>query len=64
MLYEVITDEDQTSAGKCGRKVSVLREESVSGVHGLGPGTQCGTDDGIDVEVTFPGRRRADPDLV
>ena len=38
----------------------VLREESVSGVHGLRAGADRGLDDRVDVEVALPRRRGAD----
>ena len=41
-------------------KADILREEAVAGMHGLGARRLAGGDDGIDVEIAFAGRRRAE----
>jgi len=56
-----VADEHQPGPLQGVRETGVLREESVTGMHGLGSGAQCGIDDRVDVQVALPGRRWADP---
>ena len=56
------TDEHQSGTRQCSGEIRVLREESVTGVHCLRPGSHGRIDHGLDVEITLPRGRRPDPD--
>ncbi len=53
-------DEDEIGVGAGLRKIGVLGEKSITGMHGLGAGLVGGVDDGVDAKVAVLGRRRAD----
>ena len=56
------TDEDDAGLGAGFGEGRVLREEAVAGVERFGAAVDSGLNDGIDSQVAFGGRRRADVD--